>query len=102
MVTVEYRVDPKDRKAFLAAISEFGSQRRRDGAFAWGIFEDAAEEGRFVETFMVESWIEHLRQHQRVTDADRVLQEAVQRFHPGAKPTVTHLIAAELPHRRVR
>ena len=102
MVTVENRVDPKERKAFLAAISEFGPQRRRDGAFAWGIFEDAAEEGRFVETFMVEPRIEHLRQHERVTDADRVLQEAVQRFHPGAKPTVTHLIAAELPHRRVR
>ena len=54
------------------------------------------EEGRFIETFMVESWIEHLRQHERVTDADRVLQEAVQRFHAGGKPTVTHLIAAEL------
>ena len=96
MVTVEYRIDPKDRKAFLAAIAAFGPERWRDGAFAWGIFEDAAEEGRFIETFMVESWIEHLRQHERVTDADRVLQEAVQRFHAGGKPTVTHLIAAEL------
>ena len=95
MVTVG-TVSIKDRKAFLAAIAAFGPERWRDGAFAWGIFEDAAEEGRFIETFMVESWIEHLRQHERVTDADRVLQEAVQRFHAGGKPTVTHLIAAEL------
>ena len=54
MVTVEYRIDPKDRKAFLAAIAAFGPERWRDGAFAWGVFEDAAEEGRFIETFMVE------------------------------------------------
>jgi MFS family permease len=102
MITVEYRIDPKDREAFLAAISEFGHERRRDGAFAWGVFEDAAEEGRFIETFMVESWIEHLRQHERVTDADRVLQEAVHRFHAGGQPSVAHLIAAEPPHRSVR
>jgi MFS family permease len=102
LVTVEYRIEPKNRDAFLAAISEFGHERRRDGAFAWGIFEDAAEEGRFIETFMVESWIEHLRQHERVTDADRALQEVVQRLHAGGKPAVAHLIAAELPHRGVR
>ena len=34
-----------------------------------------------VETFLVESWLEHLRQHERVTNADRVLQDAVHRFH---------------------
>lgn len=100
MVTVEYRIDPKDREAFLAAIAAFGPERRRDGAYAWGIFEDAAEEGRFVETFMVESWVEHLRQHERVTDADRVLQEAVHRFHMESKPSVAHPIAAETSPRQ--
>ena len=34
---------------------------RRDGAYAWGVFEDAADESRMVETFLVESWLEHLR-----------------------------------------
>jgi hypothetical protein len=47
-----------------------------------------------VETFLVESWLEHLRQHERVTQADRRLQDQVQRFALEA-PTVTHLIAAE-------
>ena len=82
--SVSYR--SRSAGAFLAAIAAFGPERWRDGAFAWGIFEDAAEEGRFIETFMVESWIEHLRQHERVTDADRVLQETVRRFHAGASP----------------
>ena len=95
LVTVEYRISPKDRAAFLAAISRLEQQRRRDGAYAWGIFEDAAEEGRILETFLVESWLEHLRQHERVTNADRTVQETVQRFHIHGAPKVTHFIAVE-------
>jgi Transmembrane secretion effector len=70
-------------------------ERRRDGAYRWGVFEDAAKEGRFVETFLVESWLDHLRQHQRVTHADRLLQNAIARFQTAGAPKVTHLIAAE-------
>jgi MFS family permease len=96
LVTVEYRIRPQDRDAFLEAMAKLEHERRRDGAYRWGIFEDAAEAGRMVETFLVESWMEHLRQHERVTNADRVLQEAVRKFHLTGAPKVTHLIAAEL------
>jgi quinol monooxygenase YgiN len=95
LVTVEYRIHPQNRAAFLKAIGRLEQQRRRDGAYAWGLFEDAAEEGRILETFLVESWMEHLRQHERVTNADRVVQEAVRRFHIHGAPKVTHYIAAE-------
>jgi len=95
LVTVEYRIRPADRAAFLEAIAKLEHGRRRDGAYRWGLFEDAAEEGRMVETFLVESWIEHLRQHERVTNADRIVQEAVQRFSLAGAPKVTHYIAVE-------
>jgi MFS family permease len=95
LVTVEYRIAPSDREPFLAALERLGHERRRDGAYAWGVFEDAAVEGRMVETFLVESWLEHLRQHERVTNADRVLQDAVHRFQTEGMPKVTHLIASE-------
>jgi MFS family permease len=95
LVTIEYRINPQEREAFLAALEKLGRQRRRDGAYAWGVFEDAAVEGRMVETFLVESWLEHLRQHERVTNADRILQDAVHRFHVDGAPLVTHLIASE-------
>jgi hypothetical protein len=48
-----------------------------------------------VETFHVDSWLEHMRQHQRVTNADRVLQDAVHSLHAEGKPAVRHLIAAQ-------
>ena len=102
LVTVDYRINPHERDAFLAALSELGRERRRDGAYAWGIFEDVAERGCFRETFFVESWLEHLRQHQRVTNADRLVQDAISKFQISGEPKVSHFIAAETGTRRIR
>ncbi len=96
LITIEYHVDRKHRDAFLAALERLAQERRRDGAYSWDLFEDTAEEGRFLEVFFVESWLEHLRQHRRVTNADRILQEQVYRYVRG-KPKVTHLVAADPP-----
>jgi MFS family permease len=95
LVTVEYAVAPDHRETFLAAVTRLSNERRRDGAYDWAIYEDAAKEGAFVETFLVASWLEHMRQHHRVTNADRVLQDAVHSFHAEGDPTVRHLIAAQ-------
>jgi MFS family permease len=95
LVTVEYRIRPQDREAFLAAIARLEQGRRRDGAYDWGVFEDSAEPGRFLETFLVASWVEHLRQHERVTKADRAVQEAVGRYDLTGEPKVTHFIAPQ-------
>jgi hypothetical protein len=95
LVTVEYQIDPRNREPFLVALEKLAQGRRRDGAYRWGVFEDVAAEGRMVEVFLVESWLEHLRQHERVTNADRVVQDSVNRFHTTGAPKVTHFIAAD-------
>jgi len=94
LVTVEYQIRPDDRDTFLQALEKLGSERRRDGAFEWEVFEDLAREGRFIETFKLDSWGEHLRQHERVTHADREQQALVHQFQREGAPKVTHLIAA--------
>jgi MFS family permease len=93
LVTIEYQVEPANREAFLDAIAHLAGERLRDGAFDWQIFQSPVD-GRFLETFMLSSWAEHLRQHNRVTEADRKMQERVNRFHINGTPKVTHLIAA--------
>jgi hypothetical protein len=93
LVTVEYRVLPAEHEPFRRAMDLLARERGRDGAYAWGLFEDVAEPGRFVETFLVESWLEHLRQHKRVTNADRLLQQHVDKLLKGP-PIVTHMISA--------
>lgn len=96
MVTVEYRIDPARTAEFVAAMRHLRQIRRRDGAFMWELFHDVEAQGRMVESFMVESWIEHLRQHERVTVADRAVSEMIRAFHIGGEPPkVTHLVAAE-------
>jgi predicted MFS family arabinose efflux permease len=97
LVTVEYRIASKDRDQFLAAICRVAAERKRDGAYDWGVYEDVAENGRWLETFMVDSWLEHLRQHKRVTNADRTLEDVVRRLHTQGSPVVTHYIAPERP-----
>src|SRR6185437_16189995 len=97
MVTVEYHIDPKNREVFLAALEEIERERKRGGAYAWGIFQDTADDGRFLETFMVGSWLEHLRKHKRVTNADRVLENQA-RLVGRDKPTLTHFITADRTH----
>ena len=94
LVSVEYVIDPEKRDAFLRAVDRVAAERKRDGAYAWGIFQDAADPSRFVETFLLESWIEHLRQYQRVTKWDQLIEQQVQQFL--REPVrITHLIAAE-------
>jgi predicted MFS family arabinose efflux permease len=96
MILVEYRIAQHDRLSFLKALHRFSRERRRDGAYAWGVTEDAADAERVVEWFMVESWAEHLRQHRRVSHADADLQKEVTKFHIGpAAPVVQHLLTVE-------
>jgi len=93
LVTIEYRLArADDRQSFLSALDKLQHERLRDGANAWGIFEDTSQAGRFLETFLVASWTEHRRQHKRVTNADYVLQEHVMQLLQG-QPQVSHFIA---------
>ncbi|MDG2520750.1 MFS transporter [Caulobacter segnis] len=93
MIEIEYQVSPEQRDAFVAALRKFRAVRRRDGAIRWDVWEDHAEPGRVIEAFVVESWLEHERQHARVTNADRVEQDLLNAFHIGDRPPVVrHLL----------
>ncbi|RXF74143.1 MFS transporter [Hansschlegelia zhihuaiae] len=93
LIEIEYRVAPERITDFVTALQRFKSVRHRDGAIRWNVWEDAAEPGRVVEQFVVESWLEHQRQHERITNADRIDQEALNAFHVGdGPPIVRHLL----------
>jgi predicted MFS family arabinose efflux permease len=94
LVKIEYRIDPKDSAAFVQALDELGFERRRDGAFAWGIFEDAGDLGRYEEAYLIESWLELMHLRERVTNADRVLEDEIREMLI-APPRIEFLIAAE-------
>jgi MFS family permease len=93
LVTVEYRIALADRVTFLERMRALGQSRRRDGAVQWGVMEDAQQPGVYLEYFLVASWLEHLRQHQRVTGEEHRLQDMLRRMHEGeTPPQVRHFI----------
>jgi MFS family permease len=95
LVQMEYQIAPDLGREFAQAMQPVGQIRRRDGAIRWSLWEDAAEPGRYIETFVVANWAEHLRQHERITVADRAFEEKASSYHVGpAPPRVTHLISA--------
>jgi predicted MFS family arabinose efflux permease len=77
LITLRYRLAGDDPEPFLDAIEEVGRQRRRDGAYAWGVFADVAHRNVFLETFLLGSWLEARYLRQRVTNADRAREDAV-------------------------
>ena len=98
LVTIEYEIDPRDATAFARAMRSLGEIRLRDGALRWGIWADSARAGRYLESFVVESWLAHLRQHERVTAADRAVQAIATAFHRGGEPPrVTNFVHETIP-----
>jgi predicted MFS family arabinose efflux permease len=94
LVTVEYVVPREQRDEFVEAMHQYGRTRRRDGASRWGIFHDTEDGDRYLEIFLVNSWAEHLRQHDRQTQADRELEQRLRRYLVN-DPVVRHLIVAQ-------
>ncbi|MGA8103083.1 MAG: MFS transporter [Candidatus Acidiferrales bacterium] len=95
LVTIEYLVSAEEYDAFTRAIHKLRDVRLRDGSIRWGTYQDAAQPGRFVENFVVESWLEYLRQRERMTASDLLIREHVRSFHQGEEPpVVSHMIYA--------
>ena len=94
LVTIEYSVPAELESKFAEAMRHYSRVRRRDGAYQWGIYRDIELANRYVEIFLVHSWAEHLRQHERQTKADRELEARVYSSIVG-EPKVRHLLYAD-------
>ncbi len=98
MVSVEYRPRAELRDQFLSELYDLRYSRRRTGASSWQVWRDSNDPGRFLEQFVVSSWEEHLRQHERVSarDSDR-LQRIDAMSETERPPQVTHWLTPPPP-----
>ena len=95
LVTVTYQVAEEREGAFLEAMDSVRRSRQRSGASRWDLYRDGADRSHFVETFVVPSWAEHLRQHgERLTGTDQALEERAIALADGP-PEVQHLISVQ-------
>jgi hypothetical protein len=93
LVTVKYVIDPSKASEFLHQIHKYQRVRRRDGATSWGVFVDTEAPDTYLETFKVDSWAEHERQHDRFTVADREIENRVLSY-AVQPPEIKHFIYA--------
>lgn len=94
-VIVEYQVDESVLEEFLNAMQMIRQSRRRTGARLWSLSADVEREGIYVEIFEVDSWMEHMEQHdirQMAADADA---SAEIRRLVGGPISVRHLIETD-------
>ena len=93
LVSVTYQVPEADMAEFTSAMRRVERQRRRTGARRWGLYRDLAAPDLVLEVFVVESWAEHLRQHDRRTTTDLVALDIVRPFVRG-DVAVAHYVSA--------
>jgi MFS family permease len=96
MVTVRYEIADADREAFLKLMRKMELARRRSGAVGWAVYEDPTQPQLMLEVFVVDSWVEHLRQHERGTRSEAALRDRIFALHRGdTPPVVSHLLAVD-------
>lgn len=92
-VTITYDIRPEQKEDFLKAMKRLSRSRMRNGAIRWEIYEDITVPSRFIEQFILETWLDHLRQHERVSLTDQEIQRAAEHYHIGPEPPrVSHWI----------
>ncbi len=101
LMVAEYRIDPADTAEFLALMQEIGHERMREGAYAWNVYADPEDPGRFVETAHVHSLLELKYRSARQTKADELIEAQMDRFlKEPQKPN--YFIASKRQHHRRR
>ena len=95
-VEMVYDVPPENQDEFLRAMRWVRRSRLRTGATSWTLYRAGEDPDRFVETYTVPSWEEHLRQHTgRLTGADRDREQRAWSLATGP-PQILHLFPAEV------
>lgn len=98
MVSIEYIVESQHTQEFTKLMRHVRAVRIRQGAFFWKLYLDTEDTTRFVEYFMSESWVDHLRLHERLSISDREIDRQVQVYNKDQQPPhISHLVEVTLP-----
>jgi MFS family permease len=93
VVTIEYRIQEEDALDFLTAMSDRKRIRRRDGARNWSLLRDLAEPDLWIERYESPTWLDYVRQNQRITEDDAAVWDRIRNLHRGPdKPRVRRMI----------
>ncbi|MDT8397138.1 MAG: MFS transporter [Pseudomonadales bacterium] len=100
MISIRYQVNSSHVPEFLTLMQQLGKARKRDGAFEWQLMQDTSGHDSYLEFFMVYTWLDHLRQHERISTQDAQLQHQIKLLLlTDTIPVITHFVKPSL-HRK--
>ena len=95
-VTIKYVIARQDRQEFYALMQEIQATMRRNGAFDCRLDESLDHPGIFRLEFQVSTWVEHLRQTNRMTvDERRVFNTAWELHAAESNPIVHYYLSSQ-------
>lgn len=94
MITLKFIIQQQNQRDFLQLSKQLEQIRRRDGAIYWELFKPIGLKDHYIEVFMMSSWLEYLRQQERLTIKDKTVQDKILALHHGKdNPEVSYLIS---------
>jgi MFS family permease len=99
VVTIEYRIRPRDARRFLAAMAERRRVRRRDGALHWTLLRDLSDRTIWIERYHTPTWLDYIRHNNRITKADAYIPESLRALHCGDAPPIVRRMIERQPTR---
>ena len=91
-VAVTWSVPEEQREAFLDAMREVKRSRRRTGGREWSLAADVETPMLYVETFTVDSWHDHLEQHEVRQSPEDAEASAAVRALVGPPVEIRHYV----------
>ena len=98
MVLITWVIDEDDLAAFLDAMAALRVVRLRTGAYSWRLYRSVEDAHRMTEVFMIHSWTQHLRQHERIDRAAAAAMARARAFDRAGGPVTRHLAAVDVVH----
>ena len=60
--------------------------RQRNGAYGWTLSRDIADPELWMERYHCPTWLDYLRQRERLTATERLVERTATDFHFGSQP----------------
>ena len=89
-ITIRYAIAREDRQKFYALMQEIQATMRRNGAFECRLDESLDHPGQFRLEFQVSTWVEHLRQTNRMTVDERQVFNTAWALHTADSSPIVH------------
>ncbi len=95
MVSTTWAVRPGRLDEFVEVMDEMRRIRLQTGAFRWTLYREVIQPLRFTEVYEIDTWEQHLRQHERLdARALEVIARAIT-FDVDEGPKSVHLVAVD-------